>query len=67
MLLVVLVFVALFLAGFCLVALPRGVGQIVVGFALLLISATIAAVPEQPAQPAAEPPGHTFTMHLTAP
>jgi hypothetical protein len=64
---VLLVFVGLFLAGFCLVGLPRGVGQIVAGVALLVMSLTVAAVPPTSATPASEPPGHTFTLQLSRP
>ena len=62
MLVVLLVFVGLFLAGFCLVSLPRGVGQIVAGGALLVLSVTAAVVP---ATPASEPAGHAFTMQVS--
>jgi hypothetical protein len=76
MLLVVLLLVGLFLIGFCLVALPRGVGQIVAGVALLVMSATIAArpgpvvPPAAPATPASQPSpssGQTFTMQVSHP
>ena len=58
-----LVFVGLFLAGFCLVGLPRGVNQIVVGAALIVMSVTAAAAPATPAASVSQPPGDTFTMH----
>jgi len=65
MLLVVLVFLGLFLAGFCIVGLPRGVGLIVAGSALLVMSVTVAVVDVTPAAPAAEPAGQPFTMQVS--
>ena len=64
---VLLVFVGLFLAGFCLVGLPRGVGQIVAGAALLVMSVTVVAVPVTPAASVSHPSGHTFTLQLDRP
>jgi hypothetical protein len=65
---VVLVLLGLFLAGFCVVGLPRGVGHIVAGSALVVMAVTVAAVPTTPAQPAAQVqpdvPTHGFVMQL---
>jgi hypothetical protein len=64
MLIVVLVLLGLFLAGFCLVGLPRGVGQIVAGVGLVVMSVTVASVPVTTAQPASHPAAQPFVMQL---
>jgi len=65
---VVLVLLGLLLSGYCIVTLKQGVGQIVAGCALLVLSVTAALVPlsptssAQPSAPTAPPPAFTMTV-----
>jgi hypothetical protein len=66
---VVLVLLGLFLTGYCIVTLERGVGQIVAGGCLLVLSLTAAVVPlsnAPSAAPAAPPaPAPAFTLQVS--
>jgi hypothetical protein len=61
MLPVVLVLLGLFITGYAIVTLQRGVGQIVAGVALLALSVSAALIPVSSARPA---PAPTFTMEV---
>ncbi|MDQ1373391.1 MAG: hypothetical protein QOJ09_729 [Actinomycetota bacterium] len=63
MLPVVLVLLGLFIAGYALVTLERGVGLIVGGCSLVALSMAAALIPLSPAAPAPTP---TFTMDVSA-
>jgi hypothetical protein len=63
MLPVVLVLLGLFITGYAIVTLQRGVGQIVAGLALLALSVSAALIPMSSATPAPTP---TFTMDVSA-
>jgi len=61
---VVLVLLGLFLSGYAIVTLQRGVGQIVAGSALLVCSLAGALIPLTPSSSSA-PHADTFTMDVS--